>query len=336
MLGFNSPEEMISLVNKTNIAMALYVDPQKRGRVLFDAKTKPGWSTYENEYRCRDGSILVGRFTTRSVTNKDGTVDYVEGMVENITESKPAESQAIELETLKRLNKAKSDLLANVSHELRTPLASIKGFIETLVETDVKWNEEQQIDFLQSANKEADRLTLLIRDLLDMSRIDSGSLRLDKRSCQVGEVLDSVSGVISIIAAKHKIKLVQAPDLPAINVDKVRIGQVITNLVENATKFSAEGSTILIKAEDLNESIIFSVEDSGIGMLPDVVKNLFNRFYQAKEVAFGKSRGTGLGLSICKGVVESHGGKIWVDSQMGKGSTFSFSLPVNQEITQIV
>ena len=147
MLGFNSPAEMISLVNKTNIALALYVDPQKRLRVLYDAKSKPGWSTYENEYRCRDGSILVGRLTTRIVTNKDGTVDYAEGMVENITEIRQAESQAIELETLKRINQAKSELLANVSHELRTPLASIKGFIETLIETDVKWSKKQQLDF---------------------------------------------------------------------------------------------------------------------------------------------------------------------------------------------
>ena len=88
-----------------------------------------------------------------------------------------------------------------------------------------------------------------------------------------------------------------------------------------------------INAKALNESVIFSVEDNGIGMPPEVVKNLFNRFYQAKEVASGKTRGTGLGLSICKGIVESHGGKIWVESQMGKGSIFSFSLPVNQEIT---
>jgi len=142
------------------------------------------------------------------------------------------------------------------------------------------------------------------------------------------EVLDSVSGVLSVISAKHKLKILKVPDLPPIQADKVRIGQVITNLVENATKFSAEGSQIEIEAKFNAGNVIISVEDHGIGMPPEVVSNLFNRFYQAKEVVSGKTQGTGLGLTICKGIVEAHGGKIWVESQPGKGSKFSFSIPV--------
>ena len=214
---------------------------------------------------------------------------------------------------------------------MRTPLASIKGFIETLIETDVKWSKKQQLEFLQSANKEADRLTFLIRDLLDMSRIDSGKMVLDKRSYLVSEVLDSASGVLSVITVKHKLKVASLPDLPPVQVDKVRIGQVITNLVENATKFSAEGSLIVIKVKAVNDIVIFSVEDKGEGISQETIGHLFNRFFQVERAVSGKTRGTGLGLAICKGIVEAHGGKIWVESQTGKGSKFSFSIPVNSQ-----
>jgi PAS domain S-box-containing protein len=276
----------------------------------------------------KDGSVDWTRWECRPWYQSDGSVGGIIIYTEVITQRKLAEAKIIEMEALKRISQAKSDLLANVSHELRTPLASIKGFIETLMETDVKWSKKQQIDFLQSANKEADRLTFLIRDLLDMSRIESGKLTLDKHSCQVNEILESASGILSIITAKHKLEIKISLDLPLVQADKVRIGQVITNLAENATKFSPEGSQIKIEARLIDGNVIISVQDSGIGMIPAVVVDLFNRFYQANEVVSGKTRGTGLGLSICKGIVEAHGGKIWVDSQEGNGSKFSFSLPV--------
>ncbi|HEX7475795.1 MAG TPA: PAS domain S-box protein [Dehalococcoidales bacterium] len=251
--------------------------------------------------------------------------------IRDITTRKQIEAKTLEMEALKRINQAKSELLANVSHELRTPLASIKGFIETLIETDVKWSTRQQLDFLQSANKEVDRLTFLIRDLLDMSRIDSGKMVLDRRSYPVSEILDSASGVLSIITAKHKLEILVAADLSSIQADKVRIEQVIMNLVENATKFSAEGSPIVIEVKGADDNVIFSVEDKGEGISPKSIGNLFNRFYQAERVVSGKARGTGLGLAICKGIVEAHGGKIWVESQLGKGSKFSFSFPITNQ-----
>jgi signal transduction histidine kinase len=187
---------------------------------------------------------------------------------------------------------------------------------------------------LQSANNEADRLTLLIRDLLDMSRIDAGKLTLDKRSCQVKEILDSASGVLRVIAAKHKLEIASLPEWPGVAADKSQIVQVITNLTENATKFSPEGSLIEIAAAFKADCIIISVQDHGPGMPQEVVDSLFNRFYQAKQLVAGKTRGTGLGLTICKGIVEAHGGKIWVESEEGKGSKFSFSIPVIEDFKQ--
>jgi PAS domain S-box-containing protein len=267
------------------------------------------------------------------IRGSDGVTKYLLGISEDITERKQAEAQTIEIETLKQTSQIKSELLANVSHELRTPLSSIKGFIETLMETDVKWSKKQQMEFLQAADNETDRLLLLIRDLLDMSRIESGKLTQDKRSYSVNEILNSGSKVLSAITAKHRLKIGSVSDLPPVQADKLRIIQVITNLVENAVKFSEEGSQIIIEAKSFENSVIFSVEDSGIGMSPQVIANLFNRFYQAKQVVSGKIRGTGLGLTICKGIVEAHGGKIWVESEEGKGSKFSFSIPVIEDQT---
>jgi PAS domain S-box-containing protein len=250
------------------------------------------------------------------------------GTVTDITERKQAEAKTIELETLKLVDKAKSELLANVSHELRTPLASIKGYIETLVETDVKWNRQQQFEFLRSADQETDRLTFLIRDLLDMSRIDSGKMILDKQVCTVKEILDSASGVLSVLTAKHKLKFVLEPDLPRLEVDKVRIDQVITNLVENSIKFSPEGSQIEVIIKAVNDKVVFSVKDQGKGITREAMGKLFNRFYQVERAVSGKTRGTGLGLAICKGIVEAHSGKIWVESCDGQGSKFSFSISI--------
>jgi PAS domain S-box-containing protein len=273
-----------------------------------------------------DGASFWAQILTSIVKEKGRATTY-RVTITDVTEHQAYEAKIIEMEAMKVINQAKSDLLANVSHELRTPLVSIKGFIETLIEPDVKWSKKQQLDFLMSANKEADHLTLLIKDLLDMSRIDSSKLFLDKRPYKVTEILDSVSGVLSIITSKHKLDIKTSTRLPAVLADKSRIGQVITNLVENATKFSSAGSLIKIVVKSVNGNVEFSIEDQGIGMTKNEVNNLFNRFYQAKQVVVGKSRGTGLGLTICKGIIEAHGCKIWVESHTGKGSKFIFTLP---------
>ena len=134
--------------------------------------------------------------------------------------------------------------------------------------------------------------------------------------------------ILSRIAIKHKLEIDIPDNLPQIFVDTLRIAQVITNLTENATKFSPESSLIVITGVNEGDHIIISVQDQGIGMPTAVVASLFNRFYQAKQVVDGKTKGTGLGLAICKGIVEAHGGKIWVESQEGKGSKFRFTIPL--------
>lgn len=285
---------------------------------------------FEIEYRLRKHNGDYRCFFDRGNPRYDARGNFAGyiGFCVDITEHKLSETKTIEIEALKRINRAKSELLANVSHELRTPLASIKGFIETLIEQDVQWSKQQQLDFLQAADKQADHLASLIKDLVDMSRIDSGKMGLDRGFYSVKEILDASEIFLFTLTAKHKLKKTIAADLPPLLVDKARIAQVITNLVDNAVKFSAERSLIEIETALKDGKVIFSVQDHGIGMPPEVISNLFSRFYQARQVVEGKSKGIGLGLAICKGIVEAHGGEIWVESQAGKGSKFSFSIPI--------
>jgi PAS domain S-box-containing protein len=319
MLGY-SPEE----VKQLHVWDWGYQLPPEQIKEILRRLDDKG-KQFETQHRRKDGTLFDVEISSNGAYF--GGQKLVFCVCRDITERRQAEAKVLEMEALKRINQAKSELLANVSHELRTPLASIKGFIETLIEPDVKWSEQQKMDFLQNANKEVDRLTFLIRDLLDMSRIDSRKMTLDKRSNHVDDILNSVSGVLSVITAKHKLEIISLPGLSRLNVDKVRIGQVITNLVENAAKFSAEGCPIVIEVKSKDGNIVFSVEDKGEGISPEAINKLFDRFYQAERVVSGKTRGTGLGLAICKGIVEAHGGKIWVESQSGRGSKFSFSIP---------
>jgi PAS domain S-box-containing protein len=306
----------------------IYADPRQRAKFINKIGRSKGVLQLEFTLKKKDNSAIVVAVIDTLIRDNTGKLIYVDGILEDITEHKKMQANAIENETLKHLNSAKSDLLANVSHELRTPLSSIKGFIESLLETDVKWTKKQQLDFLQSADVEVDRLVILINDLLVMSKIDSGKIVLDSQNYSLKEILKSSVSVLSRITIKHNLRINLAPDLPPVFVDKVRITQVITNLVENATKFSAEGSQILIKARSNEGMVLISIEDKGIGMTQDVVANLFNRFYQAQQVVSGKTKGTGLGLAICKGIVEAHGGRIWVESQANKGSKFIFTVPL--------
>jgi two-component system, sporulation sensor kinase E len=306
----------------------LFADPAERDSFFADVSSSSGKTTRELKWKRKDGKNIPVACTISAVKDDKGAILFYDGILEDITERKEAEVRALETETLKQLNKAKSELLANVSHELRTPLASIKGFIETLIEPDVKWSQKDQLDFLKSADIEADHLTLLIRDLLEMSRIDSGKMVLEKSNLTVNEIIDCLQKGLPSITEKHDLKIILAEDLPLIQADKLKIAQVINNLVENAVKFSPEGSPIMIEAKAGAESLIISVRDKGKGIPPEALGNLFNRFYQVEQVVNGKTRGTGLGLSICKGIVEAHGGKIWVESEVGKGSRFFFSLPL--------
>jgi len=234
--------------------------------------------------------------------------------------------EASSAKSLRELDALRARFLANVSHELRTPLAIIKGSANSLLQPDVNFEEETWREFLQSIDKDADRLTRLVDDLLMMSRIESGALDMKTETLDLTEVVESIRDRLDSLSARHQLYVDLPPNLPLVTIDECRIGEVLTNLVENAVKYSEDGTQIRLNASPNGREVIVSVSDEGIGIPPELHEKVFDRFYQA-ENRRGQRTGTGLGLSICHGIIEAHGGRIWVESEPGRGAKFSFSIP---------
>ncbi|MEE8473262.1 MAG: ATP-binding protein [Dehalococcoidia bacterium] len=237
--------------------------------------------------------------------------------------------EASSARALRELDTMRTEFLANISHELRTPLAAIKGFASSLLQPDVEFDEATRHDFLQTIDREADGLNRLIEELLLMSRLEAGALEVTREWTKVTVVLEMIKDRLLSLTSGHRLTTIIPPDLSRFSVDAGHIGEVFTNLVGNAAKYSPEGTLITIEARQDGEQAIISVTDEGPGIPPDLREKIFERFYQMENNSVGRRRGTGLGLAICRGIVEAHGGKIWVESNPGGGARFSFSLPTN-------
>lgn len=235
-------------------------------------------------------------------------------------------------EALEELDKLRTALLASVSHELRTPLTAIKGIASSLTQPDIVWDAETQQDFLTTIERESDILTRIVEDLMKMSQIEAGLLTLEKKRSRVSSIVSQLHNQLRTLAKNHQIEVKVSRRLPAVYVDEVRIGEVITNLVGNAAAYSDPGTRILLEARRLPGEIVISVSDEGIGIPEEHLEKVFDRFYRLESGVARRRGGTGLGLAICKGIVEQHGGRIWAESTVGKASKFSFSLPIMENL----
>jgi two-component system sensor histidine kinase KdpD len=226
----------------------------------------------------------------------------------------------------------KTELLSTVSHELRTPLGSIKGYATTLLTHASKLKKDEQREFLEIIDSEADRLRELIENLLDMSRLEAGVLRIDKDPARLGAVAREVTRKVQLSAPNHTVELVWPAEDPLVNADMRRIYQVVQNLLTNAVKYSPDGGCIILSAHCERRDLVVSVSDQGLGMPAGELDRIFDRFHRVHGESSRVIGGTGLGLAICKGLVDAHGGRIWAESEgEGKGSTFRFTLPLLSE-----
>ncbi len=227
-------------------------------------------------------------------------------------------------------DRAKSEFVSNVSHELRTPMTAIKGYGDLLHAGAVGPLNDEQKRFLQIIKNNADRLTALINDLLDISRVDTGRVRFEPKMMQIGDVIADVVNALSIPAESKGQTLTYeiVGGLPKVIGDKDRLNQVVTNLVGNAIRYTPKGGKIEVRAYPVECAVRVDVTDSGIGIAPDDLAHIFERFYRADHPLVQEAAGTGLGLSISRMFVEMHGGRVWVESELGKGSTFTFILPI--------
>ncbi|MGI8587116.1 MAG: ATP-binding protein [Chloroflexia bacterium] len=220
----------------------------------------------------------------------------------------------------------KTELLQAVSHDVRTPLASIKASATILLDPTVPWTQADRHELLEGINEQCDRLDHLAGQLLDMSRIDGGMLRLDRDWYSIEEVINAVLHRLHFHLAGHPVEVEVPPNLPLVLIDFPRIEQVLTNLLENAGKYTPLGTPITVRARTVADQLEVSVVDRGPGLSPEDLAHLFDKFAPVRHV--GRPLGTGLGLSIVRGIVQVHGGQVTAENSPGGGWCVTFSLPL--------
>jgi two-component system phosphate regulon sensor histidine kinase PhoR len=225
----------------------------------------------------------------------------------------------------------RKDFVANVSHELRTPLTSIKGYAETLCEEGIE-NVPQAGSFAQIILKHANRLSALVQDLLSLTQLESQSTLLNRQEVDLRKILDAAFLVVKPTAEAKNLNMETkgVANNTIVWADRDQIGQALLNLLDNAVKYTPEGGAISVSALDTEAEVQVTVTDTGIGIPREDLNRIFERFYRVDKNRSRELGGTGLGLSIVKHIVQSHGGRVWVNSEIEEGSAFSFSLPKRQ------
>ncbi len=225
----------------------------------------------------------------------------------------------------RELDRMRASLVSTVSHELRTPLAAIKGYATTLLADDVEWDRASQKEFIAIISEESDRLTQLVNNLLDLSRIEAGFLRLEREECSPAETIQRAVKHAHL-PAERPIAIHVEPGLPPLYADPPRLETVLRNLIENAVKYGGADIQILIDVKKQGVNHLFRVSDNGPGSPPQERPRIFESFYRVDDSLTRLASGAGLGLAICQGIVRAHGGKIWVEDQ-DKGAAIAFTLP---------
>ena len=262
------------------------------------------------------------------VRHVEGLVDQAAAAIRNI---RLFEAEAHARREAEHANEMRLRFLAMISHELRTPLTSIKGFITTLLADDVVWDTQSQREFLSIADQESDKLTDMIDQLLDLSRLEAGMLNIHPRPHRMSNIVADALKQLQAITPDHVLRI-EVPDaLPQVRADAQRIAQVLTNLVGNAAKYSPANTQITVSACLMDGVVQVNVADQGPGISMEDRAHIFEPFQRGHAAPVRRTKGSGLGLAVCKGLIEAHGGHIWIQDPDSPGTTVSFTLPVVDE-----
>lgn len=272
----------------------------------------------EGDLRHINGSTLSVGITYAPLFDDDGELMTIITNVRDITKFREAEE-------------AKTTFISVISHELKTPVALIKGYASTLNRPDIDWKKEVVLDSLTVIEEEADRLTGLIDNLLDATRLQFGTLVLRMTALDIRKMAEQVAEKFRVQIIKHTIAVSFPDDFPFVGGDQQRLEQVFKNLIGNAIKYSPAGGEIRISGQALANAVQISIGDQGIGIPPEQQEFIFDRFYRVDNVLSRETEGAGLGLYIVKSIIDAHGGHVWVESESGKGTTFFFTLPLLDE-----
>jgi PAS domain S-box-containing protein len=233
----------------------------------------------------------------------------------------------VDITRFRQAEELKSTFVSVVSHELKTPVALIKGYAETLGREDAHWDRATVQESLTVIAEEADHLTHLIDNLLEASRIQAGGLKLQPTDVHLARLAEKVADAFRLQTTVHHFELDFGADFPTVWGDPERLGEVLSNLVGNAVKYSPQGGTIWVGGRADQGGVTVYVADQGIGISPEEHERIFDRFHRVESSLHRRTEGTGLGLYLVKAVVEAHGGRVWVESMPGRGSIFMFTLP---------
>ena len=317
--GYDHPDEILG-----RSLASLCKEEQKVQRLIQALLTGTGTEAAEVVAKKKDGTeFIIGLRASLIVDAEEQPVGITSSLAD-ITERKRVE------EAQRELDRMKSEFISNISHELRTPLHSIEGFTQLMLEGEAT-DRETRKKFLTIIDKQSARLGKLIDNLLDVSRLESGRFSIQKQRLSIKKTTyEAIEGLRSLASEKGTAINEDIPaELPEVEGDEERLTQVMVNLISNAIKFSPDGTGVTVKAEANDAELLVHVTDHGIGIPEQAMPHLFQRFFRAKDSA--SIGGTGLGLYISKEIVEAHDGRMWAESKVGEGSTFSFSLPLNQD-----
>ncbi|HKR80199.1 MAG TPA: sensor histidine kinase KdpD [Nitrospira sp.] len=254
----------------------------------------------------------------------ESLVNQVALAIERTRLSEEAQQAHVRVET----ERMRNAILSSVSHDLRTPLATITGAASSLLEDQSRLNADDRLELSRSIYREADRLDRLLKNLLDMMRIEAGAVQLNKEWHPIDEIVGAALSRLEERLRNHIVKTAFPPDLPLVHIDGVLLEQVMLNLLENAAKYAPTGSIIELSASAGDREVLVEVADRGQGIPPGDEIRIFDKFYRAKPAREG---GVGLGLTICRGIVEAHGGRIWAENRTGGGAVFRFAIPMSEE-----
>jgi PAS domain S-box-containing protein len=292
---------------------------KKDGNTLEQAEAG-GWPLTPHATLYTEGDLERGDdlpqpvgITYAPLMNPDGVLSNVIATVRDITRFREAEE-------------LKSTFISVISHELKTPVALIKGYVSTLRREDARWERNVVQDSLEVIEEEADRLTELIENLLDASRLQAGALSINLSDVALDALVKRLAERFQTQSDHHKIIVDFSPEFPVIMADEDRITQVLSNLLSNAIKYSPGGGDITVQGQVRPENVIICVRDQGPGISPEDIPHVFDRFYRSSD-AKRRTKGAGLGLYLARAVIEAHGGRIWVDPTPGDGARICFSLP---------
>ena len=275
----------------------------------------------------RLGAVLLVQPSEHFESADDRLVSAAATQIGLAAERDRLNKEATEAEILRRTDQLRAALLNAVSHDLRTPLATIIASAGSLRQQDVAWTADDRQGFAQAIEEQAERLNRLVGNLLDLSRIEGGILRPQKNWHDLGLLVDDVVRRLASVTLRHRITVSVPDDLPPVLLDAVEIDEVLSNLVENAAKYSPADTEIRIEVRREGESVRVVVADRGAGIPADALAHLFDPFYRVMD-GQPRPQGLGLGLAIVKGLVEAHGGRVKAENRGGGGARFVFTLPV--------